>query len=484
MSRLFIFGIGGTGARVLKSLTLMLASGVNANGAEIIPIIIDPHKDLPELINCKSLLALYSRIHKGVYKNTSPESNTFYQTPMSSLAEASRNAVSAGFDFDERIDETFGDYIGYDLLPRHDINRDLIDLLYSQKNLNTPLSVGFKGNPNIGSVVLNKFDKSHWYQTFETVFSEGDRIFIVSSIFGGTGAAGFPLLLKNMRSSKNLAVKNAVIGAVPVMPYFKLSDANDQEHNDIDSNSFFTKTKTALSYYEKNLKEVDTLYYLADPHEQTNPYINNEKKQENKAHLVELIGASAILHFCLKSPKKPEKTEFYQYSLLEDARAITFKNLGNELRNEIAMPLVNYYLFAKLHEKFKAATDAPFILNERFDQTFFRTDLIQDIEKVNNQFYLPWITELNDNDRKFGPLNLILEGKDNYHKLVIGHEVAEKTGVFKTKVPFNTSNYINRMETKRNVLENLPKEEKITRYLLLVFTAINEVNQEKFKMNK
>jgi len=41
MSKLYIFGIGGTGARVLKSLTMLLASGVECGVDTIVPIIID-----------------------------------------------------------------------------------------------------------------------------------------------------------------------------------------------------------------------------------------------------------------------------------------------------------------------------------------------------------------------------------------------------------------------------------------------------------
>ena len=42
MSKLYVFGIGGTGSRVLKSLTMLLASGVKCNADTIVPIIIDP----------------------------------------------------------------------------------------------------------------------------------------------------------------------------------------------------------------------------------------------------------------------------------------------------------------------------------------------------------------------------------------------------------------------------------------------------------
>lgn len=39
MSKLYVFGIGGTGARVLKSLSFLLASGVACKSDSIVPII-------------------------------------------------------------------------------------------------------------------------------------------------------------------------------------------------------------------------------------------------------------------------------------------------------------------------------------------------------------------------------------------------------------------------------------------------------------
>lgn len=42
MSKLYVFGIGGTGSRVLKALTMLLSSGVECAADTIVPIIIDP----------------------------------------------------------------------------------------------------------------------------------------------------------------------------------------------------------------------------------------------------------------------------------------------------------------------------------------------------------------------------------------------------------------------------------------------------------
>lgn len=43
MSKLFLFAVGGTGARVLRSFTMLIASGLQGfdSSTEIVPIIID-----------------------------------------------------------------------------------------------------------------------------------------------------------------------------------------------------------------------------------------------------------------------------------------------------------------------------------------------------------------------------------------------------------------------------------------------------------
>lgn len=483
MPRLFVFAIGGTGARVLKSLTMLLASGVKTNGYDIIPIIIDPHKDLPELKECKHMLQLYSNIHKHLFVDHKPASSqVFFNVNMKSLSETSKSGLKEGFDFDERIDETFGEFLSYNALDFNDRNRDLLDLLYNEQSLNTKLSVGFKGNPNIGSVVLNSFEDSDWYRSFEKIFDKGDRIFVISSIFGGTGASGMPLLVKNLRKSKNKEIKAAAIAALPVMPYFKLSEPDaDSEHKDIDSNNFITKTKAALSYYEDHLKDVNAMYYLADPHEQSIPYINDESRQNNKAHLVELIGASAILDFTKRDFTGMEENQ-YQYSLKMGTAAVDFHNIGNDLNDEIRSELTNYHTFNKIHPYIKAMEKAAVKDNEGFDRDFFRSSFIRDLDEFNELYFQTWLSDLGENDRRFYPFNLSIKD-DRLHNMVIGNEVAERGMMGLKKIDFDTSNFINQMESVRKNFSSIPSALKGTRYIVLAEEAIRTVNANKIKVN-
>ena len=75
--RLFLFAIGGTGSRVLKSLVMLSAAGVRPldedgkplKDLEIVPVIIDPHKANEDLKRTESLLNDYRDIRRKLYGN-------------------------------------------------------------------------------------------------------------------------------------------------------------------------------------------------------------------------------------------------------------------------------------------------------------------------------------------------------------------------------------------------------------------------------
>lgn len=62
MSKLYVFGIGGTGSRVIKSLTMLLASGVRMKSDAIVPIIIDPDVAAADLTRTVDLMHTYNNI--------------------------------------------------------------------------------------------------------------------------------------------------------------------------------------------------------------------------------------------------------------------------------------------------------------------------------------------------------------------------------------------------------------------------------------
>ena len=426
MARLFVFGIGGTGSRVIKSLTMLLSAGIKPGKFdEVIPIIIDPHKDLQELNDCKRLIRLYSQINEQTYGENSKISEGFFRTKVTTLKSASTDkSLKDDIDFDEKSNESFGDFINKGRIKRiSPTTLDLLSLLYSEKNFSQPLKVGFKGNPHMGSLVLNSLFGGRAFSTFKSVFGKEDRIFIISSVFGGTGAAGFPLLLKNFRQSDNPDIRDCQIGALSVLPYFKLKEA--KETSDIDSNDFMTKTKSALTYYNNPdfTEQYNSLYYIADPDGQTEGYENNEEKQPNKAHLVELLGAISIIHFAENNNQR--EGDVKEYCLGGNVQGINFRNIGNTTRDLVKSKLTSLHLFSKIHtdikENYKSIS---FCKANNFSANFFQNEFFTDeeygLETFFNEFYNKWISELESNQRSFIPFNLKVNKSFNH--LVIGNE--------------------------------------------------------------
>ena len=92
--RLFIFAIGGTGSRVLKSLVMLSAAGVkplDENGKplknfEIVPIIIDPHKSNEDLKRTELLLSDYRMLRRKLY-GEAVEADGFFANKITLLSD-------------------------------------------------------------------------------------------------------------------------------------------------------------------------------------------------------------------------------------------------------------------------------------------------------------------------------------------------------------------------------------------------------------
>ena len=84
MAKLYIFGIGGTGARVLRSFTMMMSAGVNIGADEIVPIVIDPDASNADLTRTVALMNNYRAIHSALSFTKANES-TFFRKELSQI---------------------------------------------------------------------------------------------------------------------------------------------------------------------------------------------------------------------------------------------------------------------------------------------------------------------------------------------------------------------------------------------------------------
>ncbi len=353
-SNLYIFATGGTGSRVVKALVYLLASGAKIENVDtIIPIIIDPHINNHDLAKTVHLIELYQEVRKHL-KQEPKEGDFFYTKILTLKQKTNRSELADKYTFqmvsDDQKTNRFKDYIDYQTLESTD--KTLVNLLFSESNLDTKMDIGFVGNPNIGSVVLNQIGDSEEFNAFASNFNKNDRIFIISSIFGGTGASAFPILLKNIRGceiGEKGHVKEAVLGALTVMPYFKVSTPGNTDAL-IDENSFKSKTKAALHYYLESVNpRVDRLYGIGDYTDSVFEYDPGAKQQKNnKAHFIEMLGATAIFDFMASSPdKKGHYLEFGLSKSGQNGKELYFDNMPKETRAIIQKPLTKLTLMLR-----------------------------------------------------------------------------------------------------------------------------------------
>lgn len=402
MKKVFVFCIGGTGIRVMKSITMLMAGGLDTNGYMVVPVILDPHLDLEEKKNLHSLIDCYKEIYNNSINYGSSTLNHlegFFNSEIRTISELNNTTN----DTQQVVgsSEKFSQYINLSNIGANNINNHLVSTLFSSKNLNSPLSVGFKGNPNMGTVVLgDMIEGADWFKSFKQHCGQGDRVFIISSIFGGTGASGYPLLEKKIKLAQNEpAVKSALIGAVTVLPYYGLKDPATTG-SDIDSANFYTKTKAALAYYQGTVKS-DYLYYIGEKR-LMQEYENDEKKQDDKANFIELVAASALFDFLKR--EKPDKQQFLTRAIEDDKESMDLVSLGNGYK-DIIKSVADFMLLRTLVTTLPRENYFPLKKTYGFDMPFYSKDEAFLSLVRFSETYFKWYTELANNKRAFAPLH-------------------------------------------------------------------------------
>lgn len=475
MSKLYIFAIGGTGSRVLRSFAMMLASGVKLGCDEIVPMIIDPDASNADLTRTVLLLDKYTEIHNKL-KSPQNSENNFFKTTIDKYTN----------DYTLPIDNVnsmkFEDFIDIANLGKED--EAMVRMLFSNRNLKSNMDVGFKGNPNIGSVVLNEVVDSPVFQKFDTTFTPNDKIFIISSIFGGTGASGFPMLVKTLRESKvfknSQTINDAYIGAITVLPYFTVG-VDSEGLNEINSATFASKTKSALEYYEDNIAKnniVDELYFIGDTQTKLYDYSVGGDTQKNKAHLVEFMAATALVDFSSKSldSNKPRQTTCYELGVEAPKQAsISFKQFGRELNGMVRKPLTQFILMANTllnkGDFLKNQLAATQNVKDIYDSEFFEN------LKEFIRTYKEWLYDMEDNNRSLKLFNL--DCGDKPFDVVNGY--SPETGFFEKLKGADYKRLFRDLNKAGQEADKIVKGSNETYFLEMFSRATSNLIAEKFK---
>ena len=359
MPKLYLLAVGGTGVRVTKALINLLATGVevpagpNDEPWKIIPLVIDPHKEGRDLLRMSQQLKRYRVLHEAAVKSGSGQAAAggagWFATELRTVGELVDHAAT-----DEPIahlgeigNKKFGDYIGLDGLAG--VQRAMASALYSDEQLDVSMDIGFVGNPAIGVVALEELSRQKEIENLASSFQQGDRIFVVSSIFGGTGSAAFPILIKLLRNAGELQnaqwLKEAMIGALSVQPYFRVENTDAR----IKQVEFMQRTKAALSYYLRAMPgTLQHFYTIGENSEKAIANDPGDGGQQNPAHFIELVGALSVLDFLRKADSDAAKLHQHQYALKNTAAGgVTFQDLPDGDRALVERHMTAFAVYAR-----------------------------------------------------------------------------------------------------------------------------------------
>lgn len=466
--------IGGSGLRVLRSFIMLLLSGYDIPGYKIKPYIVDPHLQSNDLKFATELLANYQAVYSDNNKG-------FAKVPLVIDDLSAINIIKISNN------QTFGNFIGYNEMKDKNAQY-LVDMLYNDINIKKSMTVGFKGSPNVGNVVFQEFVKDSSFRNDFGNFTQNDKVILLGSLFGGTGASGIPTIAKALKSM----YEQLPIAAVTLTPYFQLKDpdpnATDKE---IDSTNFETKSLAALNYYSEQNEDINTFYVLGDT--LSSKYDYDEVSQGNKAHFIEIVAATAIKDFAQKQVLNSSKNaDWEMFFVQNDKPKMDYDDCGNGL-DEVLNDIASFYAFSKFLHLMKKENRYPFykqyykqLLKEGDNASTFETleKIIFNEDSVDNNSdsFIRWLGEIRDNNRTFNAINTddIISPSKNEKKYQFNPTTPNKVfnGTEKLKDLDMSQYFLAINKTYRRVLKQDSQIKKVSDFLNICYEGIITENNK------
>jgi len=360
--QVFIIGIGGTGMRCIESFIHLCAMGM-CDDTNVHMLALDTDKENGNFTRLKDLKEAYLKT-KGVNKNHSALKETFF----------SANLLYYQFSPDYSNISTFDAIFDYESTKyRNPDETAIADLLLTKAAKKFDLKHGYRAQTHLGSMLMyhsiindvlinERGDLKRFVQELITASTAGrPRIFILGSVFGGTGASSIPIIPKAIRKAASLISnatdieQNAFFGSTILTSYFSFVLPSDDEKAKqkliATSDKFSLNSQAAMMFYEADdtVKQTYQKFYMMgtetlewQPSKFKDKTITGGEDQENDSHYIELLAAFAAYDFFnvneleLKRLKDEKKLE-YLYRTFDDNGKINFIDLvGSEKKEELA----------------------------------------------------------------------------------------------------------------------------------------------------
>lgn len=373
MNKLYVFAVGGSGERVMNSLVMLLAAGMKVGANEIVPVFIDNDIKSHALKTSLERIEYYNgntAAKKGFYEicewaRRQGRDVSYCPVKIATPIVLSKNDDGAAII---NLDRVIGP-LDYRKQFEDEIKIEK-DLLFTDNDLKMPLDVGFIGNPNVGSVVMNctSLNNEDFYSIYNEVGSQ-DGVIVVGSLFGGTGAVGIHLIVDRFLQKGD---NRPTVAGLSVLPYFKCYGADYRELNvdlrdyvvDVDSQD--AKTRAALIYYDQYMGCLDYLYYVGDGGENkaTYSYCIGGNRQDNPSHVVELMSALSVIDFSKRDKISNVVYKSPIWEVVDSSPNIL--NISGILMDDLSRSLIKFQLMKAIFEEdgmmnFYVSQNAPFV---------------------------------------------------------------------------------------------------------------------------
>jgi len=335
MAKHFVIAVGGTGMRCLESLIHLCAAGMfDDQELHILSLETDPQNGNKE--RADRLIDDYIALKGG--EQATPTRNSFF---------------TAKIKFYSFVTQYAKGMTNYELIRKPNWgneddkrqNTALADLLFDDDVLNFDLSHGYRAQTHLGSLLMYHaivdsarryalgIDKRPEDDALAAFLREIDgagadvRIFVLGSIFGGTGASSIPVLPRALDAASRLVnneqgLRNSVrFGCSLLTHYFGFAGPSDQQKEEdkivAESANFAHNSQAALSYYDGDVT-VEQWYQgryhigwplppVAQPAPTGGTVVTGGKTQKNPSHLAELLSAAAAWHFLMEPPRDTDR---------------------------------------------------------------------------------------------------------------------------------------------------------------------------------
>ena len=302
---------GGSGLRVLESIIHCCAMGLGPRVMRL--FVIDPDHSNGNATRASRLVSKYLECQKAYGGKLGKDANWF-GTELDLLGDPTKPELMVWSPV--KPNDTLGSIIDYDNLASTNTPPEVADLLFTREERQVPLGGGFRGHPAIGAASMSQIpffeNERPWSEFIQRIRGDVDQgpsyVFIVGSVFGGTGASTLHPVGRYVQSIPERNHDRLKIAFNALVPYFRFSEEKKTGKGPSDagglvarSENFSLATKAAVEFYAYLKENHDwpfaMSHWVGDSGLMDVDWAPHGAGQENPAHFVDVLSALACLEF-------------------------------------------------------------------------------------------------------------------------------------------------------------------------------------------